>query len=437
MKISGKKIKTGLVLASLGAAASVFANGIWLSSTNSLAYLGQQTNFGSGTITNPYYGDFDNIMGHKVPPYAVVHLGEGVFWTKAWAGANGVFPIPAGVTLQGDGEGLTTVRRAINYAGYTQQRYCTLLSASSNITVCNLTVDNNAFDYVANGWTNALLGVALLGSGETLEHVTDINGFGLAKGLGPEGFQLSIGSDGLGGNKIIGCTVSNFLGSYGDGVAQIGDGLIEGNYVYFPVRTAGAPYRPLFGINVVASAKGSMVTGNHIYGGGDAFHNDTGGDTNVVIANNFFENVCCGVDLTGDDKPYNSIAISHNLMTLETNYPGYHDQEFLIVIATTQAGQTNLNITVDGNTIRYYQDVPFTSDGSQGAIYVYGGPNQLNKNISFINNQIDARMPVEFNGHISNLYASGNIPLNGTNFAVANGLPGLTNVTGSQTGSQH
>jgi hypothetical protein len=95
---------------------------------------------------------------------------------------------------------------------------------------------------------------------------------------------------------------------------------------------------------------------------------------------------------------------------------------------------------VDGNIISYYKDVPFTSDGSQGAIFTYngtnGGPNQLNKNLSIVNNQIDARMPVSFAGNISNLYASGNVPLNGTNFATANGNPGLTNVIGSQARSQ-
>ncbi len=436
MKIPGKNIKTGLVLASLWAAAAVFANGIWLSSTNSLTYLGQQTNFGSGSITNPYYGDFDYIMGNKVPAKTAVNLGAGVFWTKGWAGQSGVSAIPAGVTLQGDGEGLTTVRRATNYAGYAQRLYNTLFSGSSNITVCNLTVDNNAFDYVAHGWTNALLGVSLLGSGNTLEHVTDLNGFGYAYGSGPEGFQLSVGGNGQSGNKVIGCTVSNFLGHYGDGIAAVGDCLVEGNHVFFPPQPAGVPGYHLFGINVVGSSRGSLLIGNYVYGGTDGFHNDTGGDTNLVIANNVFENICQGVYLSGDERPYNSVTISHNLMTQETNYTVYHAQMFLIDIGTTQAGQTNQTIVVDGNIIRYYKDVPFTSDGSQGAIYVYGGPNQLNENISIINNQIDARMPVEFTGPISNLYASGNIPLNGTNFAVANGHPGLTNVAGSQAGSQ-
>ena len=428
------------------AAASIFADnvvaagGIWFSSTNSLAYLGQQTNFGSGTITNPYYGDFDYIMGTKVPANTVVHLGGGVFWTKGWAGQSGVSAIPAGVTLEGDGEGLTTVRRAINYPGYTERLYNTLFSANSNVTVGNLTVDNNAFDYVAHGSTNALLGVTLLGSGNTLEHVTDINGFGYAYGSGPEGFQLSVGGYGQGGNKVIGCTVSNFFGQYGDGIAAIGDCLVEGNHVYFTPQPAGVPQYHLFGINIVASSRGSLVVGNYTYGGVDGIRNDTGGDTNLLIANNVFENVCVGVNLTGDDKPYNSVTISHNLMTQQTNYTVYHDQMFIITIGTTKVGQTNQNIVVDGNIIRYYKDVPFASDGSQGAMYICngtnGGPNQLNENLSIINNQIDARMPVELGGHISNLYASGNIPLNGTNFAVANGAPGLTNVTGSQTGRQ-
>ncbi|HKW30191.1 MAG TPA: hypothetical protein VJT54_12710 [Verrucomicrobiae bacterium] len=444
MKIPGRNIKNGLVLASLWAATAVFANGIWLSSTNSLTYLGQQTNFGSGKINDPYYGDFDYIMGTKVPAKTVVNLGAGVFWTKGWAGQSGDSQIPAGVTLQGDGEGLTTVRRATNYSGYTGRSDNTLYSANSDVTVCNLTVDNNAFDFVAHGWTNALLGVTLYGRGNTLEHVTDINGYGYAYGFGPEGFQLSVGGIGLSGNKVIGCTVSNFFGQYGDGIAATGDCLVEGNHVFFSPQPAGVLNYNVFAINVCSSSRGSLVIDNYVYGGKDGFHNDTGGDINLVIANNVFENVSQGVYLSGDEKPYNSVIISHNLMTQLTNNTVYHAEMFVIDIETYQEGQTNQNIVVDGNIIRYYKDVPFTSDGLQGAMIIhsnpngpYGGPNQLNENITIINNQIDARMPVEFSGPISNLYASGNIPLNGTNFATALGYPGLTNVTGSQAASQH
>ena len=396
---------------------------MWLSSTNSLGYLGQQTGFGSGTKLDPYYGDFDYIMGNKVPVSTVVHLGPGVFWTKG----NISYQIPPGVILSGEGDSFTTVRRATNYPGYTMQLYCTLHSIYSGITVCNLTVDNNAYDCFTNGWTNAVLGVALLGSYETIEHVTDINGYGKYVFVSPEGFQLSVGNYGQHDNKVIGCTVSNFYGAYGDGIAPTGDCLVEGNSIYFQVLPAGGPYRPLFGINVVASSTGGLVVGNYVYGGYDGFHNDTGGDTNLVIANNVFENVGQGVYLSGVSDPYNSVIISHNSMTQVTNYPEYHQEMFLVDIDTFTNGQTNLNITVDGNLLRYYQNVPFTSDGLQGAIHTFAGANQLNENISIINNQIDARMPVEITGNTSNLYASGNIPLNGTNFATFNNYPGLTN----------
>jgi hypothetical protein len=443
MRIPGKNIKTRIVLASLWAATSVFADGIWLSPTNSLTYLGQQTIFGSGTIDNPYYGDFDYIFSHLVPTNTIVHLGNGTFWTK---GVNGInaneFGIPSGVTLEGDGEAFTTIRRATNFAGYVQKNVDVLISGGSNVTVRDLTIDCNAFDFYSRNWSNSIGGIDLSGSGETIEHVTEINGLGFR--YAPEGFQLSVGGHGQGGNKVIGCTVSNFLGTYGDGVAPTGDCVVEGNRVYFPQQPAGVPWRPLFGINVVASSQGSTVIGNHVYGGGDGFHNDTGGDTNLTIANNVFENVCEGVALTGDQAPYSSIIVSHNLMLMQTNYTSYHDQMFMVLIGTTQPGQTNQHITVDGNTIRFYNNQPWSvtnangviGDGVQGAMYVYGGANQLNEDISIINNQIDARMPVVFAGNISNLYARGNVPLNGTNFATANGNPGLTNVIGSQARSQ-
>jgi hypothetical protein len=90
----------------------------------------------------------------------------------------------------------------------------------------------------------------------------------------------------------------------------------------------------------------------------DGFHNDTGGDTNLTIAHNVFENICSGVNLTGDDKPYNSVIISHNVMTQQTNYTDFQDQMFVVTLTTTQVGETNQNIVVEGNTIRYYQKCP-------------------------------------------------------------------------------
>ncbi|HTQ51907.1 MAG TPA: hypothetical protein VMJ12_14450, partial [Candidatus Acidoferrales bacterium] len=437
-----------LLLASLLAAiatSGVAANEIWLSSTNSLSYLKTQTDLGSGTTPNPYYGDFDYIMGHNVAPNTVVHLGSGIFWSTGVGASNtDASAIPAGVTLKGDGEAFTTIRRATNYSGYVQQNLTLLESHSSNITICDLTLDCNAFDLHNNHSTNGIGGVGLLGSGETLEHVTDINGIGY--GYSVEGFQLVVGNYGQNNNKVMGCTVSNFLGNYGDGIAPSGDCLVEGNKIYFPVQTTPLTtnwWNPLFGINVVASSKGSMVINNYVYGGGDGFHNDTAGDTNLIIANNVFENVCEGVALTGDQRPYNSVTISHNLILMQTNYLRPYNQEFAIGLETLYAGQTNLNIVIDGNIIRLYHDQVWSvtnvitgaiGDGSQGAIYIHtAGAGQLNENISIVNNQIDARLPIEFVSPISNLYASGNIPLNGTNFATANGHPGLTNVAGLQT----
>ena len=440
MKIPSKQIKPGMVgLSFLAAtlAGIVSASEIWLSPTNSLSSINTLSYSGTGTRTNPYYGDFDYLMGHFVSANSKVHLGSGVFWTKGVNGLNtNEFLIPTGVTIEGAGEAFTTVRRATNFAPYVQANVYVLVSTSSNVTVGNLTVDCNAFDFYSRKWSNSIGGINLGASGETIEHVTDINGLGFR--YSPEGFQLAVGNYGQSSNRVLYCTVSNFLGTYGDGIAPVGDCLIEGNQIYLPQQPAGVLSYPLFGINVVASSQGSLVIGNHVYGGGDGFHNDTGGDTNLVIANNVFENVCQAVALTGDSRPYDSVKISHNLMLMQTNYTIYHEQMFMVLIGTTRDGQTNQNIVVDGNIIGYYNDVPFTSDGSQGALYIYGSNNlhQLNQRISIINNQIDARMPVSFAGKISNLYARGNTPLNGTNFATANGLPGLTNVTGNQTITQ-
>jgi hypothetical protein len=417
LEIPGKKIKTGIVLASLWVAASVFADGIWLSSTNSLSYLGQQTSFGSGSITNPYYGDFDYILGHLVPSNTIVHLGEGTFWTKGnRPAAKSVITIPSGVTIQGDGQGVTTIKRS---STFTNVSLTVLGSTNSGISVHDLTVDCNGSAYALNSWTNVIIGIQLTGSGETIAQVTIINGYGIE--YSNEGFQMIVGGYGEGDNKVIGCTTSNFLGNYGDGVAPTGDCVVEGNSFYFPVQPAGVGEFQLFGINVCGSAKGSIVIDNYVYGGGDGFHNDTGGDDNLVIANNTFENVCQGVFLAGCSGPYHSAIISHNTMTMQTNYMVYHQQEFLVAVTAYYSGAINQNIVIDGNIMRFYHDVPFTSDGSQGAIFFPTAPGGLNENISVVNNQIDSRMLCTQYGAVSNLYVSGNIPLNGSS------IPGLTN----------
>ncbi len=395
----------------------MFANGIWLSSTNSLTYLGQQTNFGNGTITNPYYGDFDYILGHLVPTNTIVHLGAGTFWTKGYCPAgDSLIVIPSGVTIQGDGQAVTTIKRS---SIFTNVNLTVLHSPSSNVSVHDLTVDCNASAYALNSWTNAVIGIQLTGSGETIEHVTIVNGFGIE--FFNEGFQMIVGSYGEGNNKVIGCTTSNFLGNYGDGVQPVGDSLIEGNSFYFPVQPAGVAAHQLFGINVCGSAKGTIVIDNYVYGGEDGFHNDTGGDANLVIANNTFENVCQGVFLAGCSGPYKSVIIAHNTMTMETNYTVYHAQQFLVTVTGYYPGETNQNIVIDGNIMRFYHDAPFTSDGSQGALFFPTAAGSLNNNISVVNNQIDARMLCRGYGAISNLYVSGNIPLNGSS------IPGLTN----------
>ena len=192
-----------LLLAAILASASgsVAAGETWLSSTNSLAYLGQLK-----PISAPAPFRI-RIMATSTTSWAISFQPiQRFIWAAASFGprdgtrANAnVFEIPAGVTVQGEGEAFTTIRRATNFTGYIQQNLTVLHSDSSNVTVCNLTIDCNAFDFYNQNWSNAVMGIALHGSGETIEHVTDINGLGFQ--FAPEGFQLVVGGSGQGGNN--------------------------------------------------------------------------------------------------------------------------------------------------------------------------------------------------------------------------------------------
>jgi hypothetical protein len=64
-------------------------------------------------------------------------------------------------------------------------------------------------------------------------------------------FQLSVGNYDQHDNKVVGCTVSNFLGAYGDGIAGTGDCVVEGNRVYLPPQPAGVMQLSVFGINIL------------------------------------------------------------------------------------------------------------------------------------------------------------------------------------------
>lgn len=116
------------------------ANEVWVSArTNALG-----TGFvaGSGTVSDPFYGDFDVVM-RSIGPRTTVHLLPGVHYTKGvgyWP-TNEVFLKPY-QRLVGAGMDTTTVRRDTNF--YYGSGETVLVSWNDGVELSDMTVDANA-----------------------------------------------------------------------------------------------------------------------------------------------------------------------------------------------------------------------------------------------------------------------------------------------------
>jgi hypothetical protein len=150
---------------------------VYLSPTNSLAYVGTGTMLGSGTIMSPYYGDFDYIMTRQ-PDYVTFHLmGLGSnqpFYTMGWMpGNSGPTNIQLKTSWQliGEGESKTFIKRdptRIFNGGYI------LFGTNGGNVIHDLTVDCN----ITNQFTvdnKSCSGVNLQESYNKVFNVTVIN----------------------------------------------------------------------------------------------------------------------------------------------------------------------------------------------------------------------------------------------------------------------
>jgi hypothetical protein len=322
----------------------------------------------AGTIADPYDGstqaNFDSVM-NNMPPNCTIHLLGGTYMTKGYP--NG-FSIKTGQRILGSGMDLTTIK-------LTNSAYCNVLGNSdvyaSGIEVSDLTLDANAQN---NGTTISFNGVVISGSRSAIRRIKVVN-----MSLGTDGpiEVWAISVIGYGGYNVScddvvieDCVVTPIIaGNEMDGISVFaGDGgyvsaRISGNWIY------GTNNINLQAFNFVNSFD-TLLIDNHVIGTGTAsvgIYSDSGGNTNLTVVNNDFQNVVAGVALF--NYVHQNIYIAGNTFEL-----AYRPASWSAAVSLwIDRSGSFINEKIMGNTITAHDVVgnsfyAFLSDGTTNLI---------------------------------------------------------------------
>ena len=280
---------------------------VWISpQTNAL---GQHWRLGSGTQADPYYGDFDWIVSGL--SNTVINLSTGIYFTKGFQWSGNDLRLRKNVQLFGAGTNVTTIRKDVTLRPGDQQNFV-LRTFENGVTVSNLTVDCAGQDRDQFKTT----GIWLEASGCAVRNVKVVNFAGnfLTK---QECAGIAIGYTGTSNNIVADCAVFDAVGTYGDGIAMAGSGLVSNNMVTMPTATT----KGLWVNYVVTGTRNGLFCNNTSYGGMDGFWTDTGCETNLTITENAFRHCKLGIYFgkSGASGGYvDGLYISNNVVTLST-----------------------------------------------------------------------------------------------------------------------
>ena len=400
-------------------------NFIYVSSRSSANYI--QTGFilGSGSITNPFWGDFDTIINAQ-PTNTVIHLLPGTFISE---GYNYHFPnyivLKAGQKIKGSGIDVTIVKRNPNTI-LTDNFIIEgiLYSKDDSVEVSDLTVDAQG----SLTFLGKVQGVGLWGNYCTISHVKVINTSGHLA-TGEECFSIDIGLGNLNNNSWtnIGNTISDCIiyadssvSSYTSAILANGTTIVRNNKIYCTPPTS-SPSLYLFQGLTGGGFKNSLFEGNYIYGAGNGFYSDTGSMTNLNIINNFFDNVINGIFYPPVPNPsyaIDGLMIRNNFIEENTNY--FSSARLLIGIINSGASQWR-RISIIGNSLRFRDNHGFIPEGNQAAFGILSTINSNITGVQIIGNVVDKAFYNALQGE--GYYISGNVDLDG---ALLNGN-GFTN----------
>ena len=188
------------------------------------------TTNGVGTQSQPFWGDFDSIVGQLTAPNQTIILGPGTFFTSGSAG----FTLKQGQCLEGDPAG--TVLQLLTppqTSGYV------IKAVDNNVCVQNLTIECDTNQ--ANNITNySVGGVVLDGDNCVVSGVTVLHHTAWYNGGGEKG-AFNVGTPFVTANNVVeGCTVEDCAGDDAiNGIWFFGGGLVQNNSLYLPYTPNG------------------------------------------------------------------------------------------------------------------------------------------------------------------------------------------------------
>jgi hypothetical protein len=338
------------------------ATNIYLTNTSSLTYVGTGKYFGNGSVTNPYWGDFDAILTQKTAAGNQITLRPGAFYTLG-INLNAVgLNLKANQLLLGSGKSSTFVRLA-------SLTTCNTLGSTNNgVTIKDLTVDCNPNETYSDA---AIRGVRLTGNNCWVQDVNVVHANGCSTNSN-ETFAIFVGSPGTVGNYVYGCIVSNFCGDYFAGINFQGGGTVENNSVILPtfstnmIGTTG--YQP-------NNTDGAVFTNNYCSGGRASVYCDSYPNTNLSFVSNNFEGALYGLcmgSMNQDvwwDLTISNLVINGNTIFVDTDLPifGVWTRGAPITIRN-MAGPTGTNTTIDNVTIES-NNLGFQGSGSTSQVW--------------------------------------------------------------------
>lgn len=323
--------------------------------------------YGTGAITNPYYGDFDHILAVQ-PTNTTIHLLPGIHYT-----AGNAINLPQDTRLIGAGIDTTTIRRDTSVSPGLMQ-VCIISSVeyptdASGIEISDLTVDIAA----TNGSIYANNGINLFGDTSAVRRVKVIDASGdLANAA--ECFPIYVGSPGTTGTIISDCEVSSVHGDDCEGITALGQAVVSKNRVIFSSSTNGNGYQA----NGTCRA---IFRDNYCSGGADGFYTDTYSETNLTLVGNKFENVQIGISVAKSGYDILGLFLQDNTISSASTAIVISDQDL-----TGQ--QIVSNVVVSGNSLE--------GDGAIG-MYTVVGTNFIG--VRVVNNTMSRNMALVGTGN--------------------------------------
>ncbi len=381
-------------------------NEVWLSAkTNAL---GSGRIWGSGSLADPFYGDFNAII-NSLQTNTTIHLLPGVFHTKGFVWAHGDLALKANQRVIGAGIDVTIIRRDRRWHDDVGQNDGELWSRADGIEVSDLTID--ASGSASDRYKNNAIG--LYGSHCVVRRVKAINCSGnLARGQ--ESFPFALGNQkgGSVGNILSECRVSSVRGDYFSAVILNGQGIVEKSRVSFPTLTNRN--QGLFHAYTVGWSENALFFANFCEGGSFGFYTDTGSLTNLTIMANIFKDVVGGVYIPkspGKGYGVDGVSITDNRIEFSADAP-LDEWNYGIFLANQEAaGKPWRRIRIAGNSIRYADNAANGSRGITAGISIRSTAPENILGIQISGNVVDRRFAFQLEGR--DYWLADNVDLEG------------------------